>query len=348
MTLKEKLKIYYNLLLIRNVEEAIEDRYHPADKMRCPIHMCIGQELIPSVLNLFMKTKDSLWSHHRSHGYYMCKGGSVKEMISEFYGKKTGTNGGLAGSQELSYPKTNFYSGTILCGAFSMAVGDAFSKKYKNQKNVAIAIIGDGGMEEGIVFESLNIASMMKLPIIFICENNLYSVHTNLKERQNSKTIYQKIKSFGIKSSIYKGNDPDRLHDILKKITSDVRENNKPHFLEVSTYRFSGHVGPEGDDQYGYRPKKEIAYWKKRDPLKYYEKKLDKKIKNFHIINKKYKKKINKIINDAFNFAEKSQFPEKDYLKFNYQNTYSKIVKKFYSKNIQLNVSQKDHKPKPY
>ena len=134
MTVKDKLKIYYHLLLIRSVEEAIAERYHPADKMRCPMHMCIGQELAPSVLSLFLKPQDSLWSHHRSHGYFMSKGGPVKKMIAEFYGKKTGTNGGLAGSQELSYPKSNFYSGTILCGAFAMAVGDAFSKKYKNTK----------------------------------------------------------------------------------------------------------------------------------------------------------------------------------------------------------------------
>ena len=114
ITVKDRLKIYYNLLLIRSIEEAIVERYHPADKMRCPVHLCIGQELAPAVFNLLLKPKDSVWSHHRSHGYYISKGGSIKEMIAEFYGKKTGTNGGLAGSQELSYPKTNFYSGPIL------------------------------------------------------------------------------------------------------------------------------------------------------------------------------------------------------------------------------------------
>ncbi|MDC0855527.1 thiamine pyrophosphate-dependent dehydrogenase E1 component subunit alpha [Candidatus Pelagibacter sp.] len=347
MKLKDKLKIYYHLLLIRSVEEAIVERYHPADKMRCPIHMCVGQELAPSVLNLFLKPEDGLWSHHRSHGYFMSKGGSVKEMIAEFYGKKTGTNGGLAGSQELSDPRINFFSGTILCGAFAMGVGDAFAKKYKNQKNISVAIVGDGGMEEGIVFESMNIAAMMNLPIVFICENNLYSVHTKLKERQTSNSIYQKAKTFGIKSSIYKGNDPDKLYEIFNNINSYVRKKSKPYFIELSTYRFSGHVGPEGDDHYNYRPKKEIEYWKKRDPLKFYEKKLEKNIKNFEQTNREYKSKINKIISEAFDFAEKSKFPN-EYLKYNFQGTYDKVVKKFYDNDIKLAEIQKDHQPKPY
>ena len=157
----------------------------------------------------------------------------------------------------------------------------------------------------------------------------------------------QKTKPFGIKSSIYKGNDPDELHNILNKASSYVRKNQKPYFLEVSTYRYSGHVGPEGDDHYGYRPKKEIEYWKKRDSLKFYKRKLNKKIKNFYKINQQYENKIKKIISEAFNFAEQSKFPT-EYIKFNFQNTYDKIVKKFYDSNIQLDESQKDHQPKPY
>ena len=137
------------------------------------------------------------------------------------------------------------------------------------------------------------------------------------------------------------------MHSILNKITSYVRKNNKPYFIELSTYRFCGHVGPEGDDHYGYRPKKEIEYWKRRDSLKFYERKLNKNIKNFHKINKKYKNKINKIVSNAFDFAEKSKFP-KEYLKFNFQNTYHKVVKKFYDNQVKLEASQKDHQPKPY
>ena len=102
-------------------------------------------------------------------------------MVAEFYGKKNGSNGGLAGSQELSDPDTSFYSGTILSGALAMGVGDAFAKKYKNKNFLNVSVIGDGGMEEGIVIESINMASLYNLPVIFICENNIYSTHTHIK-----------------------------------------------------------------------------------------------------------------------------------------------------------------------
>ena len=104
-------------------------------------------------------------------------------MIAEFYGKKSGSNAGLAGSQELSYSKNNFFSGTILSGMFSIALGTAFAQKKQNSKNITATIIGDGGMEEGIVYETLNLASLKSLPILFVCENNRYSVHTHISER---------------------------------------------------------------------------------------------------------------------------------------------------------------------
>ena len=139
LKISEKLKIYFNLKFIRETQNQIIDRYHPADKMKCPMHFCKGQELMPSVLGLFLRKDDSIYSHHRSHGFYLAKGGSLKKMIAEFYGKITGTNGGLAGSQELSNTDINFYSGTILSGALSMAVGDAYAKVYQ-KKNYLVSL----------------------------------------------------------------------------------------------------------------------------------------------------------------------------------------------------------------
>ena len=173
----KRLKIFYLMKLIRNIEQALIEKYHPEDKMRCPMHFCLGQELAPAVLGLLSKKNDSIYSNHRSHGYYIAKGGSIKKLIAEFYGKKTGTNGGLAGSQGLFSTDINLYSGAILSGAFSLSIGDAYSKIYKKQNSISIAMTGDGGMEEGIVYETFNFASKMKLPILFICENNLYSGH---------------------------------------------------------------------------------------------------------------------------------------------------------------------------
>ena len=334
-------KIYYNFLKIRMCQEQIALRYHPADKMKCPMHLCIGQELIPAILSQLLKKNDSIFSHHRSHGYFLANKGSMQEMIAEFYGKKTGTNGGLAGSQELSCTKTSFYSGTILSGAFAMAVGDAFTKIMNNKDEISIAVIGDGGMEEGITFEAINLAVLMNLPVLFICENNQYSTHTNIRERSATKKILPRVKGFGIKNHFIKTDNVNSIYNNLNKIISSIRKNKKPAFIEFMTYRFNGHVGPEGDDHYNYRPQKELKLWKKNDPLLKLE-------KNISVIKKnKISNEILKEINSSFNFAEKSKYPISS-SQFNYNGTYSKLVKKFYNNKNMLVSEQEHHRPKPY
>tara|TARA_Y100000591_G_C21804067_1_gene683765 strand:- start:225 stop:1268 length:1044 start_codon:yes stop_codon:yes gene_type:complete len=342
----KKLKIFHLMKLIRFTQQALIDRYHPEDKMRCPMHFCLGQEITPAILGLLLKKNDSIYSHHRSHGFFISKGGSIKKLIAEFYGKETGTNGGLAGSQELSSPDIHFYSGTILSGALSLSIGDAFSKIYKKQSSISVAVIGDGGMEEGIVYETFNLASKMKLPTLFICENNLYSTHTHLRERVSNFKTHYKVKPFGLKTTYFNSNNPEKLYYKISKIINEIRKNKQPQFLEIQTYRFNGHVGPENDDIFNYRSKKEMQFWKKRDPLIYYKKKLQKEIKNFKKIEIVIEKRINKLIKDAFNFAEKSKFP-KTFIDKNYLNSYAHI-KKFYENKIKFKSDQEGHKPKPY
>lgn len=340
--------LYHQLLYIRRVQEEISNRYHPADNMKCPMHFCMGQEIGPAALSSFLRPRDAILSHHRSHGYFLANKGSLNEMIAEFHGKETGTNGGLAGSQELSCTKTHFYSGTILSGAFGMSLGDAFSKVYKNENNITISVIGDGGMEEGICSETLNMAILYKLPILFICENNKYSTHTKLNERTEYQNVSERIKGYKIESHLFNSNDPEKLYMLLKNLTSKIRKTKKPIFLEIMTYRFNGHVGPEGDDHYNYRSKAERDLWSKKDPLKVYRKKLDKKFgvkfKNFE---NKILNNINKKIDHSFAFALKSSFA-KAYKKYNYQNTYHKSVKKFFNNDISFNKDQDDHRPMPY
>jgi len=337
-------KLYYNFLLSRTVQLEIISRYHPDDKMKCPMHFCTGQELMPAILGVYLKKNDSVYSHHRSHAYFLSKSGSLKKMIAEFHGKSSGTNGGLAGSQELSDPSINFYSGTILSGALAMGVGDAFAKKYKNQKLINVSVIGDGAMEEGIVYESINLAALEKLPALFICENNKYSTHTHIKDRVANTNISMKIKPFGVKCHQLHTNDPLSLLKKMKLIIDDTRNGN-PNFVEVFTYRFGSHVGPEEDDHYNYRSNLERKTWEKNDPLNKLRKQLS-KYNNFNNFNQNLEKKIMKLINEAFNFAEKSSFP-KEYKKFNISNKYIKI-KKFFNNQIEFGSNQEGHKPKPY
>ena len=346
MNNKIKNQIFKNLSLIRRSQEELIKRYHPADQMRCPMHFCIGQELMPAVLGTLMIKEDSVFTHHRSHGYYIAKKGSINEMIAEFYGKASGTTGGLAGSQELSYSSNKFFSGTILSGMFSVALGTAFAQKNYNKKNVSVTVIGDGGMEEGIVYETLNLASLKSLPILFICENNNYSTHTPLNERTLEKKPSNRAKSFNMETSYFEGNDPDKLFNLLSKIIKKIRITKKPQFIEIKTYRYNSHVGPEEDDHYNYRNKKEINNSIKKDALNFYLKKMLKKNKNFLKIKNNIDRLNKKTIEKAFKFAEKSSF-HKEFQSFNFKGTY-KNIKKFYDNKISFGTTQEKHKPKPY
>ena len=347
INLDTKKKIFQKLLLIRKSQEEISKRYHDGDNMKCPMHFCTGQEILPSVVGTLLSKKDTMYSHHRSHGFFLAKGGSLKEMISEFHGKSSGTNGGLAGSQELSCHKTNFYSGTILSGALAMSVGDAFEKKYNEKNDIAVAVIGDGGMEEGIVYESINLASKYSLPVLFLCENNDYSIHSHWKSRVPIRESYLKAREFMVKSEYYETNNPDKLYNKIDKIIKFIKSKSKPYFLEFSTYRFCPHVGPDNDDHYKYRDMNVLNNWIKNDPLKFYERKLRSEINNFDKFHHKISEQIDDEINKAFIFAKKSS-PLKDYKKFNYQGSYDKKVKKFFNNNIDYPNIQENLIPKPY
>ena len=342
-----EIKLYKNLYLIRSSQEQISENYHPEDKMRCPIHLCFGQELMPSILGLYLKKQDAIYSHHRSHGYFLAKKGDIKKMISEFYGKVTGTNGGLAGSQELSCPEINFNSGTILSGALAMSVGDAYAKKIKQTNSITVAVIGDGGMEEGIVYEALNLASLKSVPVLFVCENNLYSTHTRVNERVGKNNISSKVREFGLRTLRLQNNNYENYMLKVKKEIDFVRKFKKPSFIEVDTYRLGPHVGPEDDDHFGFRSNKERSLWQKRDPLIYYKKKLIRKYNQSKILT--IEKKIYNTVKNAFQYARKAKYPKlKNTLSKNYSNSFSKIVKKFYNNQSSFSTRQEKHLPKPY
>lgn len=252
---------------IRRSQDILMEEYHPADEMRCPIHFCVGQESAPAALSRILRSDDVVMCHHRSHGYYLAKGAPLDDMIAEFYGKETGANGGLAGSMELSCGAANFFSGPILGGMFAMALGSAFKQKYGGEDAITVSVIGDGGMDEGIVYETINLAALRGLPILFVCENNSYSAHTRLDRHTVGENFVEKVRSFGLRAHLYDGNDPVLLLTELASIVGDIRRIGCPVFVEVSTYRMCGHVGPENDDVYGYRPEDEIRSWRERDPV---------------------------------------------------------------------------------
>ena len=303
------LNMYKAMLRVRRVEESLIQEYHPADEMRCPIHFCLGQEG-PSVgVSTALRADDYLFSHHRSHGYYLAKGGSLKEMFAELYGKATGSNGGKAGHQEISDISANFYSGTILVGHLPIAAGVALTFQTRRQDRVATVVFGDGGADEGTVYETLNFTALKALPLIFICENNSYSVYTQQSNRQPSCNLAERARAFGVPSRRLYGNDVAAVHRATRRAVAKARRGDGPTFLELITYRWCGHVGPEDDDHFAYRSLDELADWRQRCPIAALEKVLLERGILSRTDIESLETEIVAEIQDAFTFAKTSPYP---------------------------------------
>jgi TPP-dependent pyruvate/acetoin dehydrogenase alpha subunit len=321
LSLKVKKKIFEVCSLIRLTELEISKKYSES-KMRCPVHLSVGQEGVPAVLSTLLLKNDFAVSTHRSHAHYICKGGSIRKMIAEIYGKSTGCSGGKGGSMHLVDKKKGFMgSSSIVGNSIPIGVGLGMSLKLKKNKNISVIFLGDAAVETGSFFESVNFAIIKKLPVVFICENNLYSVYTPLKDRQpQNRKIFKMVEGLGIKSFHFDGSKPLSFAPKLKKILNNVRNDSQPCFVEFSTYRYLEHCGPFNDDDLKYRSRAELKKWSLKDPYL--------NLKNILSTNLKLKKYLYNVekknirnIKSAFKFAEKSKFPNKNDL---FTNVYKK------------------------
>lgn len=307
------------MLRLRRCEEALAEEYHPADEMRCPVHFCIGQEAAPAALSLLLKREDYLFSHHRSHGYYLAKGAPMPAMFAELYGKETGANGGRAGSQDISYPSVNFHSGAILAGATAIAVGAASAVQSRGESRVAVAGFGESATDEGIFWEAVSYAALRKLPIIFVCENNNYSVFSPQLKRQAADNISERVATFGLKSVPLFGNDVVLVYNTLKAAIEDGRAGRGPCLVEAYTCRWSGHYGPASDDLVGYRSEEELKAWKENCPIALLEEAMTAGGLLAEASRAALLKEIDAEIAEAFRFAKSSPFPKaRDWLAMNY------------------------------
>lgn len=335
------LRLYSFMLRLRRCEEALVAEYHPADEMRCPVHFCIGQEAVPAALNAVIKPDDYLYSHHRSHGYYLAKDAPMHRMFAEIYGKVDGANAGMAGSQDISYPSKNFFSGAILAGAVSIAVGTAIALQMRDQQQVVVAGFGESATDEGVFWESLNYAGLKKLPIIFICENNNYSVFSPQSRRQGGCGISERASTFGVKSKAIFGNDVDLVHEELSQAVLDARSGAGPFLLEAFTSRWCGHYGPESDDFVGYRIPGELSFWKQNCPILLLEKTLKATDGLFEKSKKIIISQIDDEIKSSFDFAKTSSFPSlNDWEKMNFSSE-SPLADKFL---LEADINQFDEK----
>lgn len=298
------------MLKIRIFEEKLIELY-PQQEIRCPIHLYIGQEAIATGVCMNLKKHDYVFSNHRSHGHYIAKGGDLKELAAELYGKANGCSKGKGGSMHLVAPEVNFLgSSAIVGGSIPLAVGTALASSMQGNKRVSIAFFGDGGVDQGVFHEGLNFASLKKLPVIFICENNFYATNSPLHARQPLDNIFEKARPYGIQGVRVDGNDVLEIFTAAKKAVSRARTGKGPTLIECRTYRYRAHVGPECDYESGCRPKSELDKWLKSCPIKKFEDfLLDKRI-----VSKSYLTKastnLKQEIEKAIAFGKRSSFPQ--------------------------------------
>lgn len=259
--------LHYSMLRIRRVEEALSTRYMEQE-MRCPMHLCIGQEAIAVGVSFALEKGDKVYSNHRAHGHYLAKGASLDAMIAELYGRTSGCCGGRGGSMHLIDLSVGFMGATpIVGGTVPLAVGSAWASKLQGKRDVTIIYLGDGCFEEGVVHESLNFAALHSLPILFVCENNDFSVYTRRSDRQPNRPIHKIAEAHGIKTAHGDGNNLGYVLDLTKNAINDLRKGNGPWFFEFSVYRWREHCGPDYDDHLQYRSDSEIQIGKSNCPI---------------------------------------------------------------------------------
>lgn len=256
------------MLRIRLVEEGVAQRY-AEQQMRCPVHLCIGQEAVAAGVCDLLSADDQVMSTHRAHGHYLAKGGNLPAMLAEMYGKSTGCSSGMGGSMHLVDLEAGFLGAAPIVGStIPIAVGVAFGSLLRGEDRVVTAFFGEGATEEGAFHEALNFAALKRLPVLFVCENNLYSVYSPLSVRQPpGREVFRLAAGHGIESRRGDGNDVSEVHAVAEEALQRIRSGAGPVFLEFGTYRWREHCGPNYDNHIGYRTEEEFRRWRTLCPI---------------------------------------------------------------------------------
>jgi TPP-dependent pyruvate/acetoin dehydrogenase alpha subunit len=298
-------KLYRSLYRIRRIEEEVV-RVYPTDKVKSPIHLSIGQEAVSVGVCEALQTDDIVFGTYRNHALYLAKGGDVKKMIAELYGKATGCAKGKGGSMHLVDVTVGVMGGSAVVGTtIPQAVGFAFALKLQRSNRIVVNFFGDGAVEEGAFHESMNFAALKKLPIIFVCENNFYAIHSRQEARQSPPDICTLARAYGMTAERIENNDVLTIHESITKAVGDLRTGAVgPRFFECMTYRWKEHVGPADDFQATYRSYEEARPWVEGDQVKRLGGMIAPEARAL------IEKEIETEIAEAFAFAEASPFPD--------------------------------------
>ncbi|HKW87921.1 MAG TPA: thiamine pyrophosphate-dependent dehydrogenase E1 component subunit alpha [Candidatus Acidoferrales bacterium] len=260
-------EMYRTMLRIRIFEERLAELIE-AGEVKTPCHLYIGQEAIAAGVCATLQKSDYVWGGHRSHGHYIAKGGELKSLMAEIFGKSTGCSHGRGGSMHLFSAEVGILGTVPLVGAtIPLAVGTALSSQMRRDGRVSVTFFGDGATEEGHFHESLNLAALYKLPVLLICENNWYASHMRLLDRRAADDIAESARKHAMPSSLVDGNDAIVVHQAAEEAVARARRGDGPTLLECRTYRWRGHVGPSWDMDVGVRRSDELKEWLPRDPI---------------------------------------------------------------------------------
>jgi pyruvate dehydrogenase E1 component alpha subunit len=264
------ISLHQDLLKVRLTEETLAERYKQQE-MRTPAHFGSGQEAVAVGVCHALRTDDVVFTHHRSHNHFLAKGGTTYELAAELYGRADGCSGGRGGSVHLTAPDVGFIASSAILGEMTaVAVGAALAFQMDKSDRVAVTFFGEGAMDEGSFYESVNYASVKKLPVLFVCENNLYATESPLQVRQAAGTdLCERARSFKIDAKRIDGNDVLVVFQNTQAIVEQLRSGDGPYFLECMTYRWREHVGPHFDHDLKrtYRSREEVEGWMARCPV---------------------------------------------------------------------------------
>ena len=298
-------RIFRSLVRIRRVEEEIA-RVYPSDMIRSPVHLSIGQEAISVGVCEALEPRDIVFGTYRSHALYLAKGGDLKAMIAELYGRQTGCCRGKGGSMHLADTRRGVMgTSAVVATTIPGAAGYAFAMKLRGEPRVVASFFGEGAVEEGVFWETLNFASLKRLPLLLVCENNGYAIHTPLSARQPADNIVERVRTFGIEAERIADCDVMAIHGRAAAAVAKLRAGaSGPVFLECMTYRWREHVGPNEDFDAGYRSAKEAEPWIRNDAMKAMGAQLGESARLA------IEREVDAEIRDAFAFAGSSPWPE--------------------------------------
>lgn len=267
-----RIQLYKGVLRVRRAEQTLAELYKQG-QMRTPTHFGVGQEAVAVGVCQALARKDVIYSHHRCHNHYLAKGGRLAGLVAELYGRETGCSQGRGGSVHLTDLDAGVVATSAILGQMiAVATGSALSFKMDGVARVAVSFFGEAAVEEGVFYESVNYAAIHRLPVLYVCENNLYSTESPLSARQATGTsLCERVRAFQVASEEVDGNDVLAVYDAARRARQRLLAGEGPIFLECFTYRWLEHVGPQFDHEAGrtYRSREEVESWMARCPVEH-------------------------------------------------------------------------------